>query len=320
MTGGAIASGRTLCAGGYLSLAGPLLSRGLAMRLVSVVALLAATAASAQTAITLTLEGQTDPTVPLVKAGNSCADTVRVTYAVPAFGASVCDDLQIWATTGTCGERAGTGDHLIAEISEAELFQAPQGTESFLVSDLPNFTAEQGCPAADVEQTVLVCASLKVFNSLSECNVVVDAQEEPEIIYDSRAPGAPTIQEITPLDGALSVRVAFPEDAQSMFLEYSTSGTGFTRVGPFNTDIGTIQSLENDTEYIVRAIAVDDAGNESAVSAELRGTPVLTRGFFGRYRDAGGLENGGCSSAGGGLSLLGAVIALGAGALRRRRG
>lgn len=290
------------------------------MRLVLAALLLAPAVAFGQLGISLTLEGVSDPSAPLVKAGSSCEDTVRVTWAIPAIGASACDELQIWATTAACGDRAGTGDTTIAEYTQAELFSVNQATESVLVRELPNFTAERVCPAADKEDTVRICATVKTQNALGQCDQFVRELSEPEIIYDPVPPAVPTIAEITPLDGALSVQVELPEDAPSFVLEYSTSGSGFTQRGPFSSNPARLDGLENNTEYIVRAKAVDEAGNVSTESAELRGTPVLTEGFFGRYREAGGLENGGCSTAGGGLSLLGAAMALAAGALRRRRG
>jgi len=80
----------------------------------------------------------------------------------------------------------------------------------------------------------------------------------------------------------------------------------------------TLEGLRNGTTYQVAVRAVDDAGNVSATSNVLEATPQRVFDFWETYKNAGGAEDGGCSSAAGpaalGLLLSGLFV------FRRRNG
>ena len=95
------------------------------------------------------------------------------------------------------------------------------------------------------------------------------------------------------------------------------------RDGPGLTSLGsrgsyTLEGLRNGTTYQVAVRAVDDAGNVSATSNVLEATPQRVFDFWETYKNAGGAEDGGCSSAAGpaalGLLLSGLFV------FRRRNG
>jgi uncharacterized protein (TIGR03382 family) len=81
----------------------------------------------------------------------------------------------------------------------------------------------------------------------------------------------------------------------------------------------SITGLQNGVEYLVQAQSVDVVGNVSGYNTPQAATPQASNGFWGEYKDAGGHELGGCSTADTALpSVLGALGVLVA-LLRRRR-
>lgn len=79
-----------------------------------------------------------------------------------------------------------------------------------------------------------------------------------------------------------------------------------------------LEGLVNGDHYLVAVRAVDTKGNTSEFSLPRSGIPVPTDGFWERYKEAGGDEQGGCSTSAGvaPLALVGVFLF----ALRRRRG
>jgi hypothetical protein len=82
-----------------------------------------------------------------------------------------------------------------------------------------------------------------------------------------------------------------------------------------DTDV-RLDGLVIGTQYDVVVIAISEGGNESDKSPVATGTPVVVNDFWRLYRNAGGGEEGGCSTTGG-VSL--ALLAFAPFALRRRR-
>jgi len=83
-----------------------------------------------------------------------------------------------------------------------------------------------------------------------------------------------------------------------------------------SSDTARVGGLTNGVTYDVVVYALTEAGNSSAASNVVSGTPVPVDDFWDLYRKAGGVEAGGCAAAGA-PSI--AVMALGVLALRRRR-
>ena len=81
-----------------------------------------------------------------------------------------------------------------------------------------------------------------------------------------------------------------------------------------------MEGLSNGVKYQVRAIAQDEAGNESDPSDTKEETPIFTEGYFGGLVRSGSEETGGCAASGGAATASGVFIALGIWALSMRRG
>ncbi|MCY1034237.1 hypothetical protein OV207_22470 [Corallococcus sp. BB11-1] len=77
--------------------------------------------------------------------------------------------------------------------------------------------------------------------------------------------------------------------------------------------------LINGVTYRVRARVEDEAGNVSAASAEVQGTPVKSNGLFDAYKNANGQEQGGCAATGGGVAGGAVLAALGIWLSSRRK-
>ncbi len=99
---------------------------------------------------------------------------------------------------------------------------------------------------------------------------------------DPNAPAAPTGLTVAPWNTQVTLNwAANLAPDLSHYLVYQSTAPGFTPsganlVGPvskYNTVV-VLSGLTNDTPYYFRIAAVDEAGNESAPSAEVNGTPV----------------------------------------------
>lgn len=80
-----------------------------------------------------------------------------------------------------------------------------------------------------------------------------------------------------------------------------------------------LEGLTNHVEYRVAVRAVDDKGNQSEFSLPQVGIPLPSDGFWERYKQAGGDEEGGCSASSGGASAGWLLLFLLALAWRRGR-
>ncbi len=90
-------------------------------------------------------------------------------------------------------------------------------------------------------------------------------------------------------------------------------GTADVHPGPGNHGLRTTSSYE------LEAFSLDEAGTRVRTPSTATGAPVLTEGFYARYRVAGGAEAGGCST--GGAELLSPLaLAVLATLSRRKRG
>jgi MYXO-CTERM domain-containing protein len=137
-------------------------------------------------------------------------------------------------------------------------------------------------------------------------------------------PSTPTLNGAGPGERALVVDWDAPNAGllESYEVQVSTDPT-FAGTAPVLTS-GRVTAtdhrfggLENDVEYGVRVVAFSDADNPSDPSNVVTGTPLAVNDFFELYRQAGGVEQGGCASGAAGLlALLGVGTLL---VVRRRR-
>ncbi len=139
------------------------------------------------------------------------------------------------------------------------------------------------------------------------------------------APAAPTAVSITPGDSALNVRWSAGTGGAVDATEYSVVAittdardpAGTHTFGKTNDTSYRAGSLVNGVTYSVVVYAYSKAGNPSAASAAVSGTPLPVADFWKVYRQAGGAERGGCASGpAGALALLGTAALL---ALARRK-
>jgi hypothetical protein len=281
----------------------------------------APTVASAQIALDITLtQGRTEE----VFGPNDCGGNIPITWTLtPIIN---CTELRIWMTTESClpdPDRAA-GDLLI--LTEPANLQRFSDTFDRAVDELPLFVGADGgvsCGDLGHDITWKLCGNTK-FASVTggTCDTLVSETSPPTIRFDSKAPPAPAITAVDERDSAIAVTVSVDANDTDTVIVVATdpSGTQAAREERA-TPISSIRlgGLTNGTTYSITAQARDAAGNLSELSEAVPATPVLTSGFFRRYVDAGGSEDGGCSSGGG--AALGALSAI-AGlwlAWRRRR-
>lgn len=237
---------------------------------------------------------------------NSCGDSQVVTWTYNGTTVA-CTDLRLWLVSGTsCGdEPTGTYKDL-GTINKNDLPTQRTSTVTFQVNQLPGWTAELACGAAGREDAYRVCAAYKSgTGAISACDSSTVQKDDFELVYDSKPPDAPTIDNVAALDEALSVRVSTPTDANELKLTIvRADGTGSSRSLRQSVDqpLFRVENLENNVPYTLTATAIDAASNESAASASATGTPIFTKGFFDQYVTAGGQEMGGCGAAAGGLT------------------
>ena len=112
---------------------------------------------------------------------------------------------------------------------------------------------------------------------------------------------APIISEVLAQDKALKVAFSVSSDTTEVIPFIRPQGsTDYTQRPTISLGTGReviVDGLLNATTYDVLLRAVDGAGNQSADSEPASGTPRRTIGFWGTYREAGGTDTGGCSSA-----------------------
>lgn len=285
------------------------------MRSLIPILLLLPALAQAQTQ-SLTLSFANNTTTRVVGPGQ-CDTSITFSFSASA---TACEDLQVWLTTGSCGNDPvkADGDVVVHTVSVADFNATRTGTGEFAVTRLPIFS-EEACGVLQDEVDVGLCGRVKTPNGFSgACDANVKSTGLT-VTYDALPPSRPVISDIAELDEGLRVTVASLEAGARLRAEVAPAGStdfvsGATTIT--NTRSVVVNGLENGTTYSVRVVALDAAGNESEASEPVDGTPVPSQGFWGNYKDAGGQDTGGCSAVGG-LSASWALLALGL--LRRRR-
>ncbi len=131
---------------------------------------------------------------------------------------------------------------------------------------------------------------------------------------------APTNVHVAGGDKKLFVSCTGNDAASTSFKAAATpAGGGTTRYSNQDTSCSnlTITGLANEQPYDVVVFGMNDAFNPSPASAPpVTGTPVPTDDFYNHYKQDGGQETGGCSTAAGAAGLLSVLALL---AVRRRK-
>jgi hypothetical protein len=276
------------------------------MRFLLIALTLTASAAQAQATLRLQAPNITGDTLRLK--ADSCDLSRTVNWSI-AGATYFCEDLRFWLTKSTsCPDVPAAGD---TERPEVSLTVLRNGTReapmTFQTRDLPGFRGTDGipCPTADREDAYLLCASVKQsIGGTCTNNDSSYLKGSLKIVYDSRPPPAPEIESVAALDRALSIRVKAGDDTSQVRVRVERpDGTGArSLLQSVDQPLFRVENLENNVTYTITATALDAAENESAASEAREGTPILTRGFFDRYVEAGGQEMGGCGAAGGALT------------------
>jgi hypothetical protein len=279
------------------------------MRYLLIALTFSASAALAQTTGTIVLAGPANETTLRVPQ-EPCNYSRTVTWTVNTSG-TICGDLEFWFVSGTsCPETRASDTPEFTRVTQATLASTRTNTFTFESQDLPAFNGTNAvtCPAEDREDEYRLCASLKLGTaviSTDPCSTTsAQKANEFKVFYDAKPPAPPSIDNVAPLDKALSVRVSTSDDTSRVkLLVARADGTGSREViQSVDQPLFRVENLENGVPYKLTATALDAVSNESAPSDEQTGTPIFTRGFFDRYVEAGGQEMGGCGAAAGSLA------------------
>lgn len=288
------------------------------LRLATLCTLLAGSAAFAQ----ITLSRSDDPTATSYTFGaDQCNATLTLNWSfTPSISACSQNPLELWSTAGTCQDQPGTGDTVYPDVPFLTFTTLRQGTFTVEIAELPGFksiTPTDGgtqltCGDPGFEKEHTVCARYEY----TLCGVATPSALKASLmlVYDTEPPAAPKITDSSPLDKGVRVNFTVGSDVTAVLLEVkSPTDVDFREIAETasaNTSVmGT--GLQNNVEYQVQLRAKDAAGNVSIPSQPpVLITPMLTYGFWGKYRDAGGTDPGGCSTGAGLMPLLLAAFAL----------
>jgi hypothetical protein len=264
---------------------------------------------------------------------DDCGQTVTATWAWKiGAGSQPCTPLVIWATGGDCGDVKKDGDIQLDDEAASNLAMDTSGTFMVKIADLPAFKnagADGGvtCGAPDIEKEHFICASARLPNLATDPGCAtsgnyVRATKAVSLFYDTKAPAAPAIGDITSLD--TKIRVAFTVDSDTVVVHVEIKGpqsADFERVTTvaYTAGSATVGNLKNGVTYSIRLVAEDAAGNPSAPSEVKQGSPVQTDGLWDLYKRQGGDEPGGCNIAPASLSLVAGASLLALVLFRRRR-
>jgi uncharacterized protein (TIGR03382 family) len=292
--------------------------------------LLLGTAARAQT-ITMTFPGGI--TTTLNKGPGTCNDTVRVNWSTTGLSTAIqCGSgIQIWVTnSNSCGTSPGTSstDGGSDFVLDTQPLTTTTGTESFVVSQMPGL-ANLNCANQVIDVTNSVCASAQYRPSnVTDCTT--SQASTLNVRYDTQPPSAPSLS-LLPQDGRIVVSFSPNGSNTNDILNYQaeyavqpsdTSAPQYISTGQVSAQSARIEinGLVNGTTYLVRGYAFDEVDNRSSASDPPQtGTPEATDGFWGRYKQAGGDDLGGCSATGIGLPSAIFGLAVLAALVRRRR-
>lgn len=300
------------------------------LRLATLCTFLAGPAAFAQMTIPqLAITRIDDPNADTYTFGAAeCNDAIVLRWSNTLTTLSQCgvNPLKLWSTAGECGDTPGAADTVYDEVQGIQWLAMPQGTFTVEISELPDFKtvpADGGIPcgaAVPFSKQHKVCGAIVYGNAIGNCVSMLTAKANSfKLVYDTVPPNPPTVGESSAQDKAVRVAFTVGSDTDVVLIEVKgPSDLDFREAGESAASNNYIRAegLENNVTYDVRLRARDAAGNVSVpTDPPIQLTPVLTLGFWARYKLAGGTDPGnGCSTGAGLMPLL-----LGVFALRRAR-
>lgn len=195
-------------------------------------------------------------------------------------------------------------------------------TRTAVSLSVSQIVSKAGYDCVSGDRTIYVCVVW-----LNDAGAV-KAYAKGNVALKVAAPDPPTVVSVAPGENALHVRIAPAETGVVTAVAFRAvawddgGADNRTHLSAWDSDGRVrIDGLVNGVAYTVAALARSEDGNESAISAEPFGpsvetTPVPVLDGWEAYREAGGVDTGGCQAGGAGLlALLGA-----ASLLRLRRG
>jgi hypothetical protein len=237
-----------------------------------------------------------------------CNSSLSIQWGIPTpavIPGRECTTPTFWITSGTCGDAIASGDLPLVPTTPINLGDTSGMFNPVPVSSLPLQTADGGggCGSLSANVTLFVCAFVKYNVTVLGCgnsDSILHATNSPTIQYRGAAPPTPTLNSVTPQDGAVVVNVSASSDANLVHVELRPLGQGdFAEVATFTPDKSSVRitGLQNGTTYEVRVFVDDGVRNNSQYSATLQATPVASDGVLQTYRRDGGTETGGCGGA-----------------------
>lgn len=205
-----------------------------------------------------------------------------------------------------------TTDYVAAKVgSTVSATTQTANAETYSLRDIAAAAGYGRC-ASGTSATVFLCVQWLPSGG----TVSGFATSSTNLGLDLSAPSAPTDVRVDAGDGALRVSCSHGDDATSFKAVATRDGESHSSGERTSCSDLEIDGLENGATYSVVVYGLDDAKNPSPASATFQGTPEPTVDFYQHYKDEGGQETGGCSTAAGTVGLLGVLALL---ALRRRK-
>ena len=295
--------------------------------------MLASPAALAQS-VSLGFAGGTVTTNSVNQSDCNSGKAYTVTWNAQGLGSgNVCNNMQIFVTNGgscpdsptTSSTDGGTSDSVIGTVSITELASGSGSLPANAFRDMPGLGGS--CPdGIDISNTVCASVSYRAVGATSCTNL--GASQTLTLRYDAKPPDPPSMN-LLPQDSKIVVQLGNNGDSSVSYyrVEYAPApagdaGPNWVTVTPDLSATNTSQSitrLTNGVDYLVRARSLDEVLNISSYNTALSATPQASNGFWGEYKDAGGHELGGCTTADATVpSLVGVLVVLGTLAWRRR--
>ncbi len=282
------------------------------------------TLAQAQTAgqVIVTESADGDGYLNLAECQGTTPDNVGIAWQVANGGvpptsvpASTPVTLTISANDGNCPAGASATVWQPTTAPDANL-SASGGyplTGTLSVTTVLTPLGLNGCAAA--QYTLTACASMSVGGTTYSA--------KGTILFDTRPAPAPTLSSVAPGDSALIVSFtpgtsgSGQGDSNQYQAVASAGGQDYKSTVTTSTNPIHLNGLVNGTTYDVVVYAYSKAGNQSAASNTMSGTPEPVTDFWQAYKAAGGREQGGCGA--GPAGEPSALLALLASLLARRR-
>lgn len=264
----------------------------------------------------------------------SCLDgnSYIIQWTASGLGGA-CSDMQIFVTSAQGCPPAGpntlvtdggtVADVILETVSTSDLQAGSGQIASKRLRDMPSLGGN--CPDGQ-DFTNAVCAFVMYRPSSTNCDGTVTSSSNLTLHYDAKPPVPPSMN-LLGQDAKIVVQLGPEGETLKRYdIQYAEAPPGDAgpawRQGPSleaSKSSVSITGLTNGVEYVVQAQSVDVVDNVSGYNTPLSAIPQASNGFWGEYKDAGGHDLGGCSTADAGVpSVIGALWVL-VSVLRRRR-